>query len=259
MKSRIAIAGRGRLGSALAPALRAAGYDVAGPHGRGFDGSAADLVLLCVPDSAIGEAASAVSPGPIVGHCSGASGLECLGDRERLALHPLMTVTPAGARFEGAGCAVGGSTARARSLAHSLATDLGMLPFDLADDDRPAYHAAASVASNYLITIQAAAARLAATAGIPRDALVPLARATIDNWATLGEEALTGPIARGDEITVARQREAVSARVPELAPLFDALATATRDLVRDETRERAGAPAAPAGTTSLHPIGKAVA
>ncbi len=160
MNLRIAIVGPGRLGTALVPALRAAGHDVTGPHGRGFDGAAADLVLLCVPDASIGEAAAAVAPGPIVGHCSGATGLGCLGERERLGLHPLMTVTPSGARFRGAGCAIGGSSDRARSLARSLAGDLGMLPFDLADEDRAAYHAAASIASNFLITVETAAAEL---------------------------------------------------------------------------------------------------
>jgi len=103
----------------------------------------------------------------------------------------------------------------------------------VADDDRAAYHAAASIASNFLVTIEAAAERVAATAGVPRAALVPLVRAAVENWAALGaDEALTGPIARGDEAVVARQRMAVAARAPELIDLFDALAGATRDLAR---------------------------
>jgi predicted short-subunit dehydrogenase-like oxidoreductase (DUF2520 family) len=64
---------------------------------------------------------------------------------------------------------------------------------------------------------------------------VPLVRATVENWAALGpERALTGPVARGDEATVARQRDAVAERVPELVPLFDALVEATRELARAE-------------------------
>ena len=46
-----------------------------------------------------------------------------------------------------------------------------------------------------------------------------------------GHHALTGPIARGDEETVARQREAIAERTPDLLPLFDALVDATRELV----------------------------
>ena len=56
-------------------------------------------------------------------------------------------------------------------------------------------------------------------------------RATVENWARDGADALTGPIARGDEETVTRQREAVAERTPELLGLFDALAESTRELV----------------------------
>ena len=235
MQSTIAIVGRGRLGPALAAALDAAGRRVLGPLGRGADGADADVVLLCVPDAEIGAAARALTPreGLIVGHCSGATGLDVLRPHEALGLHPLMTVTHAGAAFAGAGCAIGGSTLRALHVAESLAMAVGMRPFPVADDDRAAYHAAASIASNFVVTIEAAAERVAATAGVPRAALVPLVRAAVENWAALGaQQALTGPIARGDEAVVARQRMAVAARAPELIDLFDALAGATRDLAR---------------------------
>ena len=102
---------------------------------------------------------------------------------------------------------------------------------EIVDGDRAAYHAAASIASNFLITLEAAAERLAASAGADRRLLVPLVRATVENWATVGpERALTGPVARGDEGTVARQRAAVAERAPDLLPLFDALVQATREL-----------------------------
>ena len=104
-----------------------------------------------------------------------------------------------------------------------------MEPFEIADEDRPAYHAAASIASNFLVTLEAAAESL----GVPRDRLAPLVRQTVENWARLGaEQALTGPLARGDEVTVQRQRAAVEAERPELLPLWDALADLTRDLAR---------------------------
>jgi predicted short-subunit dehydrogenase-like oxidoreductase (DUF2520 family) len=235
MQSTIAIVGRGRLGPALAAALDAAGRRVLGPLGRGADGAGADVVLLCVPDAEIRAAARAVTTreGLIVGHCSGATGLDVLRPHEALGLHPLMTVTHAGATLAGAGCAIGGSTLRALHVAESLAAAVGMRPFPVADDDRAAYHAAASIASNFLVTLEAAAERVAATAGVPRAALVPLVRTAVENWAALGaEEALTGPIARGDDAVVARQRMAVAARAPDLIGLFDALADATRDLAR---------------------------
>lgn len=136
----------------------------------------------------------------------------------------------------GAGCAVAGSTARAREMAQWLATRLKMRPFTVADGDRELYHAAASMASNYLVTLEGAAERLGAIAGVERDLFVPLVRAAIENWARLGpRRALTGPVARGDEGTAARQRAAVEARAPRLLGLWDALATATRALAADES------------------------
>jgi predicted short-subunit dehydrogenase-like oxidoreductase (DUF2520 family) len=233
MQSTIAIVGRGRLGPALAGALRAAGHPVLGPLGRGADGAGADAVLLCVPDAEIAAAAAAVpvQAGVLVGHCSGATGLAPLAPHEAFGLHPLMTVTRDGAAFAGAGCAVAGTTERALGHARALAVALGMRPVEIADEDRAAYHAAASIASNFLVTLEGAGERLAATTGTSRDLLVPLVRATVENWAALGgERALTGPIARGDEATAARQRAAVAQRAPDLLGLYDALAAATRAL-----------------------------
>jgi predicted short-subunit dehydrogenase-like oxidoreductase (DUF2520 family) len=231
MNSTIAIVGRGRLGRALATALRSAGRSVEGPHGRGYPGSpTVDAVLLCVPDAEIAAAAAALARGPLVGHTSGATDLAVLAPHEAFGLHPLMTVTADGARFAGAGAAVAGTSARALALAHRLATDLGLRAVEIDDDDRAAYHAAASMASNFLVTLEASAELLAASAGVGRELLVPLVRASVENWARSGEAALTGPIARGDAATVARQRDAVAERRPELLGLFDALAQATGDL-----------------------------
>jgi predicted short-subunit dehydrogenase-like oxidoreductase (DUF2520 family) len=227
----IAIIGDGRLGRALAAALRAADRPVSGPLGRSPDVGTAH-VLLCVPDGEIASAAAAVPhlEGRLVGHVSGATTLEALAPHEAFSLHPLMTVTsdaPAGV-FAGAGAAVAGSTDAARAFAEQLAADLGMTTIEVPDADRAAYHAAASIASNFLVTLEAAAEQLL---GHDREVLVPLVRATVENWAALGpERALTGPIARGDEATVIRQREAIADRAPQLLPMFDALSDATRDV-----------------------------
>jgi predicted short-subunit dehydrogenase-like oxidoreductase (DUF2520 family) len=232
---RLAIVGRGRLGTALARALEhTAGYELGGLLGHGEEPLGADAVLLCVPDKEIARAAAAIAPGPIVGHCSGATGLDALAPHEAFSLHPLMTVTDQGAEFTGAGAAIAGTTPRALRLATDLARALGMNAVTIDEHDRAAYHAAASIASNFLVTLQAASERVAASAGVDRALLVPLVRATVDNWAALGaDRALTGPVARGDELTVARQRAAIAERTPELLPLFDALAQATRALAAE--------------------------
>ena len=225
--ARCAVVGNGRMGKALVRA--SARFD--GPFGRGFDGQGYDAVLLAVPDAQIAPAADNLLPGRLVGHCSGACGLAVLAGHEAFGIPPLMTVTQSGASFSGAGAAVAGSTPRALAFTHSLASELGMTAVEIHDEDRAAYHAAASMASNFLITLEDAAERLLATAGADRVILVPLVRAALENWATLGgPAALTGPIARGDEATVARQRQAIDERTPELITLFDALVERTRAL-----------------------------
>ena len=218
----IAIVGRGRLGTALSRAL-----DTPPPLGRGADPHDATAVLLCVPDAEIARAAAAITPGPLVGHCSGATTLEPLAGHRAFSLHPLMTVTAEGARFEGAGAAIAGDGPETLGFARDLAIRLGMNPVEIPDEDRAAYHAAASIASNFLVTLESAAERLL---GRDRELLVPLVRATVENWAAQGDAALTGPIARGDEVTVARQRRAVADRTPDLLPLFDAMTAVTREL-----------------------------
>ena len=150
-------------------------------------------------------------------------------------LHPLQTVAHPDVRFEGVGAAVAGSTPDALAFASGLAERLGMTPFEIDDDGRATYHAAASVASNFVVTLQAAAERIAAGAGLEpeqaRRLLVPLLRRTVDNLAELGpEDALTGPVARGDAATVAAQRQAVAEQAPELLDLFDVLVRHTRAL-----------------------------
>ncbi|MGH2848241.1 MAG: DUF2520 domain-containing protein, partial [Thermoleophilaceae bacterium] len=180
---------------------------------------------------------------PLVGHTSGATSLSALGPAGAAAfgLHPLQTFGPGdgASAFRGAGCAVAGSTDEALRFAESAARRLGMTPFEIDDDARAAYHAAASVASNFLVTLEAAAERIAAGAGLApheaRELLVPLLRRTVDNLADLGPElTLTGPVARGDEATVEAQRRAVEEVAPDLLDLFDELVRHTRALAGRE-------------------------
>lgn len=238
-RARLAVVGRGRLGPALTRALRSAEWPVNGPLGRDFTiEDDHDAVVLCVPDEQLAAASASIParPGLLVGHCSGATALAGLhGGHETFSLHPLMTVPRTGATFTGATAAVNGSTPRALGLATALADAMGMHTVQVADEDRTAYHAAASVASNLLLVVEDLAERLACSAGLPRDRLLPLVRATVDNWATTGAaRALTGPVARGDAATLARQREAVADRCPEDLDLFDALVSGARRLAARE-------------------------
>lgn len=230
----VGVVGRGRLGRALVAALRDAGHDVAEPAGRG-EVPAAETIVLCVPDAEIATAAAAVAGAArYVGHTSGATPLGALepAGAEAFGLHPLQTVPEHGADLRGCGCAVAGSTPAALAVARGLAERLGMQPFEVRDDQRPAYHAAASMASNYLVTLEWAAETLARRAGVDAP-LGPLVRTTVENWIEHGPQAaLTGPISRGDEATVTRQRDAVATTAPELLSLFDVMAERTRELAR---------------------------
>ena len=239
---RVGIVGAGRVGTALAQALRGAGVAVEGPLGRGQRPVRCDAIVLCVPDAEIAAAAEiATAAAPLIGHTSGATPLSALAHAgvPAFGLHPLQSFAHPGVRFEGAGAAVAGSTPEALAFATGLAERLGMRPFEIDDEGRAASHAAASVASNFLVTLQAAAESIAAGAGLEREEarelLMPLVRQTVENVAELGPEAaLTGPIARGDEATVEAQRAAVEQVAPELLGLFDELARRTRALAREE-------------------------
>ena len=235
---RVGLVGPGRVGTALARALRDAGVDVEGPLGRGERPMGCDAILLCVPDGEIAAAAETVTAvAPLVGHTSGATPLSALAHTGvgAFGLHPLQSVAHPGISFEGVGAAVAGTTPDALAFASNLAERLGMTPFEIDDDGRAAYHAAASVASNFLVTLEAAAETIAAGAGLgrreARALLAPLVRQTVENIAELGpEEALTGPVARGDDATVATQRAAVEEDAPQLLDLFDELVRQTRAL-----------------------------
>lgn len=234
----VLVVGAGRMGTALVAALGDAGVHVRGPAGRGATGQGAEVVLLAVPDAAIATAVARVAPGRLVGHLSGATSLEPLAPHEAFSIHPLVAVTASTVSFAGVPAALAGSTARARAAAGALADALGMAGFEVADADRAAYHAAASIASNFLVAVEGFAEELATTAGVDRAALVPLVRATVENWADAGaHDALTGPIARGDHETVTRQRAAVADRLPERLALFDALVSATRELASSAIRD----------------------
>jgi predicted short-subunit dehydrogenase-like oxidoreductase (DUF2520 family) len=214
------VIGAGRVGSAVSARLAERGVELRE--------EGAELVLLCVPDSAISEVAASIEPGPWIAHVSGGTPLTSLDPHtRRFGLHPLQTFTRARGpeQLDGAWAAVTAEGDEGRTIGFELAETLGLRPFELAEDDRAVYHAGAAIASNYLVTLHRAAADLLEAADAPPEALEPLMRRTIEN----GFE-LTGPIARGDWETVERHVEAIRARRPQLEPLYRVLAEATEAL-----------------------------
>ena len=217
MFERIRVVGRGRVGGAVAARLE--------QRGLALTDDSPDVVLLCVPDSAIREVAQAIAIGPWVAHVSGATTLAALEPHaRRFSVHPLQTFTRARGpeQLDGAWSAITAENSDAEAHARWLAETLGLRPFAIADADRAVYHAGAAIASNYLVTLYRAASRLLAVAGAPPEALVPLMTRTIEN----GFE-LTGPIARGDWQTVDAHIAEITRHAPELLPMYRALAVIT--------------------------------
>ena len=199
--------------------------------------AAAEIALLCVPDAEIAgrgrgrrragrrasSATRAARPRSTPSAAATAAGAGAF------SLHPLQTIPtriptsparPARSRAP--------TPARCGSRG-ALAERLGMRPSRSPRSDRAAYHAAASMASNFLVALEESAAELlerAPASRTPRELLAPLVLRTAANWSERGAEALTGPIARGDEATIDRHREALAEPAPELLDLYEALAEA---------------------------------
>jgi predicted short-subunit dehydrogenase-like oxidoreductase (DUF2520 family) len=211
----VTVIGAGRAGTAIAARLGERGIAVR-ENGQ--------LRLLCVPDRAIAEVAQSIEPGPWVAHVSGGTPLAALEPHvNRFSVHPLQTLTlkRGPEQLDGAWGAVTAESDDAQARALWLAETLGLHPFALADEQRASYHAAASIASNFLVTLYQTAAELFAEAGAPPAALVPLMTRTIEN-----DFDLTGPISRGDWETVERHRAALRGSGFEHA--YEALVEATR-------------------------------
>jgi predicted short-subunit dehydrogenase-like oxidoreductase (DUF2520 family) len=247
----VGIVGAGRAGLGLGLALRRARVTVAGVHSRHDREMPAGLrltlgpippwlasvgvIVLAVRDDALGALVQDLARSGGVGrrhtvlHLSGAltrGVLAPLGEAGAAtgSMHPLMTVSqePAEAarHFRGAAFVLEGDL-EAVGIADALVRRLGGVPLTLAPEAKPLYHAGAVFASNYLVTLLAEALHLLSDAGIGREAalaaLLPLARATLDNVAAAGPAgALTGPIARGDVATVRRHLAALPHRDAEV-------------------------------------------
>jgi predicted short-subunit dehydrogenase-like oxidoreductase (DUF2520 family) len=228
MHTTTVVIGAGRVGTVVAARLGARLL----ARGEDPDLGGCRLLLIATPDSEIAQVcrtlAPRLEPGAGVVHFSGATSISALDAAAgpRACVHPLQTVWPDRGpdQLEGAHAAVTGDW----ELGASLARALGMTPFALADEAKPAYHAASVFASNYVVTLTHAAVSLLERAGLGREAaleaLRPLQHRTVD----VAGSPPTGPIARGDAATVAAHLRAVG---PELEPLYRALGRATLPMV----------------------------
>ncbi|MBK8294661.1 MAG: DUF2520 domain-containing protein [Solirubrobacterales bacterium] len=240
----LTIIGPGRVGTSIAQAATAAGIEV-DLLGRDFPSRNLDsmIVLICVPDQAIAAVAESIAGMDglplMLGHTSGATTLAPLTDSQTggsFSVHPLQTIPDGNTELNDCPGAIAGSTPDSLAFAHELAVTIGMNPFEVPEDDRALYHAAASIASNFLITLEETAAGILDGIGVenPRQVLSPLVQRSMANWTHRGGAALTGPIARGDEETVESHRSALAAARPELLGLYDTMAGRTRTVAGEQ-------------------------
>ncbi len=213
------VIGPGRAGRSLGLALEGVGWELAGYLGRDDDPAAAasgvDLLVIATPDPAVAEVAAAVGPvpGTVVAHVAGSLGLDALAPHERRAvLHPLVSLPDPerGAARLAAGGAWFGLAVGGDPLGDEVVAALGGRAVHVADDDRAGYHAAAAIASNHLVGLLGQVERVAAGVAVPLEAYLDLVRVTVENVAALGPAAaLTGPVKRGEEPTLARHLAAL--------------------------------------------------
>ncbi|MGC4804105.1 Rossmann-like and DUF2520 domain-containing protein [Micromonospora sp. DT233] len=261
----VGVVGAGRVGAVLGAAFAAAGHRVVAVSGTSGasaarialllpdarTGSAADvaragtdLLLIAVPDDALAGVVAglaetgALRPGQLVAHTSGAHGLGVLAPAAAvgahpLALHPAMTFTGTPddlARLAGISYGVT-APAPLRPVAARLVADLGGVPEWVGEADRVLYHAALAHGANHLVTLVNEAADRLRDTGVadPGKVLAPLLRAALENALCLGDDALTGPVSRGDAGTVRRHLERLAATAPESVAPYLALARRTAD------------------------------
>ncbi|RII12473.1 Rossmann-like domain protein [Streptomyces sp. YIM 130001] len=260
----VGVVGAGRVGPALAAALKLAGHRPVAASGVSETSvrraatllpdvplvspaevlARADLVLLTVPDDALpglveGLAETgAVRPGQLVVHTSGRHGVGVLEPVLRagglpLALHPAMTFTGTSVDVQRlAGCSFGVTAPdELRLAAQALVIEMGGEPEWIEEHARPLYHAALALGANHLVTLVAEAMDLLRAAGVeaPDRMLGPLLGAALDNALRSGDGALTGPVARGDAGTVAAHVAELRTHAPGTVPGYLAMARATAD------------------------------
>jgi predicted short-subunit dehydrogenase-like oxidoreductase (DUF2520 family) len=259
---KVGIIGAGTVGTALAVRLSSRGYNISAINSRThtsaqrlveavrsgqiYDNSQgvadnADFVFITTPDDVIGTVALGTKwyTDQSVVHCSGADSAAVLEPARRAgaqvgSFHPLQTF----ASFKQAIDNIPGSTFALEAVEplfselRKMAIDLDCRWIELKAEDKTAYHIAAVMACNYLVTLVKMATDLWQTFDIPREqavqALLPLLKGTIHNIETIGiPQCLTGPIARGDIGTITKHLTTLERTAPELLSIYRELGLQT--------------------------------
>jgi len=260
-KDAVTILGLGKVGTAVGFFLRRAGYPIAAVSalpiesastGVEFTGgtvlanyteaaSRGSIILITTVDDAIAHVCEkitregAIGPGKKVVHMSGACGLDVLQSAKKAGasvacIHPMQAFADVKNAIQNIPGSAFGVTADEdiEAWALRLVQDLGGKAFIIADEDKPLYHAAACMASNYLVTLMHLVEGIYLRIGLSRDDALrvfwPLVRGTIRNIESQGTvQSLTGPISRGDVGTLKKHLTAFNEKIPELDFLYRTL------------------------------------
>ncbi len=268
LKDSIAILGMGKVGTAVGYLLRSAGYRITAIASRSIKSaekavkctggkiyasftdaaSQADCIFITTADDAIAAVCEKIAGERGVGvgkklvHMSGAGGLDLLESASKAgahvsSIHPIQSFVS----VEGAVKNIPGSTfgvtaeEEIRDWAVQIVRDLGGVPFFLSDADKPLYHAAACMASNYLVVLMYMVEEVYKSVGLNRESAIkafwPLVTGTIDNIENRGTvQSLTGPISRGDIETVKIHIEAFRDRLPEFLDVYSIMGAFASDI-----------------------------
>jgi predicted short-subunit dehydrogenase-like oxidoreductase (DUF2520 family) len=273
MKPSFAIVGCGKVGTALAKFLTAAGYRTTGLASKSLSSAkraaemigtshfsrvnwevtkSADIVFITTPDGVISEVCKEIAENrglrekSIVLHCSGSLPSTVLSAAKKRgafigSMHPLqsfVSVEIGGNPFQDIIISVEGEPETIHA-ARQITSDLGATCVEIKTEAKTLYHASAVVASNYLVTLLDLAFRLIEPAGVSKSEafklLKPLIDGTLSNIEKVGiPEALTGPIERGDVETLERHMAEIGLKVPQVMPLYKTLSLCTIQIAREK-------------------------
>ncbi len=267
-KDTIAILGSGKVGTAVGFLLLSSGYEIVAIASRSDESikrgveytrakpfrslsqaaAMAECIIISTSDDAIASVCKkitedgAVTPGKKVIHMSGAGGLDLLESARKsgahvASIHPIQSFADVTGAIENIPGTTFGITAQEeiKNWSVQIVKDLGGVPFFVSEKDKPLYHAAACMASNYLVTLMNMVVEVYKALGLKHDeamkAFWPLVRGTIKNIENRGTvQSLTGPISRGDIGTVEKHLQAFQTKLPEFLNLYRELGIFTVDI-----------------------------
>ena len=264
-----AIVGAGMVGTAIGYLLKKAGYEIVAiadksaaalRRAQSYTGGKAyrkpqeilheaDCILITTPDDIILSVCKDIALSPLIKgkyifHMSGAGGLDLLEPAKKAgaavaSIHPLQSFSSIDNAIQNIPSSYFGITAdaKAKTRAETIVLALGGKPIYISSKQKSLYHAAACVASNYLVSLLNVVESIYQSIGISekdaKTAYLPLIYGSLKNIELSGSiQALTGPIVRGDSGTIQKHVDAINANLPQYASLYSSLGLVTIKLAR---------------------------